>query len=135
MELQLKRNLFLETRTAGELFFENQYFCFTEEDKVREVKVPKETAIPEGRYQLVLETSARFGPETPTVLQVPGFSGIRIHAGNTEADTDGCILLGYTLNKDGTILNSRLAVEAFRRKLKEVLAVEEAFLTISHTTR
>jgi len=132
VELQLKRTQLLETRTAGELSIEGQFFCYTEEDRVREgPKVFGKTAIPEGRYKLALEMSHRFGAETPTLLNVPDFSGIRIHSGNTEADTEGCILLGYTLNSDGTIGQSRLAVEAFRRKLKEVLAVEEAWLTIS----
>lgn len=136
MEWTLERTEFLPTRTAGQLYLENRkFFCFTEEDRVREIKVPKETAIPEGRYQLSLETSNRFGPETPTVLRVPGFSGIRIHSGNTEADTDGCILLGYTLNPDGTISGSRDAVKKFKEILKEALTVEEVWLSIVHATR
>lgn len=130
MNLQLNRVRLLPSRTLGELSIEGDFFCFTEEDAVRETKLPKETAIPAGRYKVVLETSGRFGPETPTVLDVPNFSGIRFHAGNTEADTDGCILLGYSCTEEGTIYNSRLAVQHFKKILKEALAVEEVWLTI-----
>lgn len=132
MNYRLLRNRFLPTRTVGQLYLSDQeFFCFTEEDVVREVKIPRETAIPQGLYQLALEKSQRFGPDTPTVLNVPGFSGIRIHAGNTEADTEGCILLGYSLTEVGTIYNSRLAVEHFKRILKQDLATDKVWLEIT----
>ncbi len=88
--------------TLGEMLEDGVRLCYTLEDEIREVvgrpvsdwKVPHCTAIPSGRYPVVLQDSPRFGPDTLTVLDVPGFSYIRMHAGNTHEDTEGCLLLG-----------------------------------------
>ena len=112
MELILKRTRFGNLITTGQLYIDGAYFCFTLEDKVREVpnvpvqkwKIAKETAIPSGLYEVILENSPKFGPETPTILDVPGFSNIRMHAGNTQFDTDGCIIVGYRIRDDGVII-------------------------------
>ena len=112
MELILKRTRFRDTITTGQLYVDGAYFCFTLEDKVREIpgepvqkwKVQNETAIPQGLYTVGLEDSPHFGPETLTIFKVPGFTGIRIHAGNTQADTDGCIIVGYKIRDDGVII-------------------------------
>jgi hypothetical protein len=72
------------------------------EDTLREIpgmpvsqwKVPGKTAIPAGIYELTLENSNRFGPDTLTVNRVEGFTGVRCHGGNTAADTEGCLLFG-----------------------------------------
>lgn len=88
--------------TLGEMLEDGVRLCYTLEDEIREVvgqpvsewKVHGCTAIPSGRYPVVLQNSPRFGPETPTLLDVPGFSYIRMHAGNTSEDTEGCLLLG-----------------------------------------
>ena len=140
MELQLFRVRFLESRTVGQLYVNKEYFCFTEEDKVREIegkpveewKIKETTAIPTGRYEVKLQVSGRFGPDTPTLMNVPGFEYIRVHAGNTEKDTEGCLLLGYKLNEDGTISggSSRPAVRDFKTLLKTT--VEPVFITISN---
>lgn len=93
MELKLIRKDFGEKATEGELYIRE---CFTLEDRVREpgVKVPKETAIPYGRYRVVIDFSNRFQRNMLHILNVPMFEGIRIHAGNTDKDTEGCILVG-----------------------------------------
>ena len=112
MELILKRTRFGELITTGQLYIDGAYFCFTLEDKVREVpgkhvrtwKIPKMTAIPVGIYDLTFENSPKFGPETLTINKVPGFEGIRIHSGNTSADTDGCIIVGYRIHDSGVII-------------------------------
>ena len=112
MELILKRTRFRDTITTGQLYVDGAYFCFTLEDKVREVpnqpvetwKVWGETAVPSGLYKITLEDSPRFGPETITLNNVPGFSKIRIHAGNTQMDTEGCIIVGYRVRDDGVII-------------------------------
>lgn len=97
--------------TFGELLADGQFICYTLEDEVREVegqsvatwKIKGETAIPAGEYRITLEHSPRFGPNTLTVHDVPGFVGVRIHAGNTVADTEGCPLLGMAVNAQGIV--------------------------------
>jgi len=129
MELQLYRLRYLPTRTVGQLYVDREYFCFTQEDTMREIegkqvsewKIKGSTAIPVGRYQVVLQNSPRFGPDCPTLLQVPGYDLIRVHAGNTELDTEGCLLLGFALNDDGTIAGgtSAPAVREFKQLIKK----------------
>jgi uncharacterized protein DUF5675 len=127
MELRLERKWFTGTSTIGELSVDGTFQCFTLEDVFREgdiflVKVPGATAIPEGRYGVVVTRSERFKIELPEVLNVPNFKGIRIHSGNTAADTEGCVLVGRTRVVD-SVGESRLALapvlEAIRRGLQD----------------
>lgn len=86
-----------EDRTLGVWLFDGQHFCYTLEDAIRPpgIKVKGCTAIPGGLYRLTLETSPRFGPDTPTILDVPNFIGIRVHGGNDPKDTEGCPLVAF----------------------------------------
>ena len=131
MNLKIIRKEFTEISTIGDLFFGGGYFCHTLEDCVREkgVKVDGKTAIPEGRYGLIIDQSARFKRAMPHILDVPGFEGIRIHAGNTAENTEGCPLLGFQKGKDW-IGESRLAFNQFFDKLHEILIHEECWITI-----
>src|SRR4051812_46901688 len=104
LELVLQRKPFpLKRRTPGELRVNGVFFCYTVEDQVREIvgepvrtwKVEGATAIPAGRYWVTLEKSARFGADTITINRVEGFTAIRMHAGNDEDDTEGCVVVGY----------------------------------------
>lgn len=140
MDVKLNRDLDLPTRTGGKVFINGEFFCYSCEDDVREVpgmsvedwKVVGKTAIPVGRYRLTLENSPKFGPDCPTVNDVPGFKYIRIHSGNNENDTEGCLLFGYGRNTDGTINSSRLAITEFKRRMKEAVQKnEEVWLEIS----
>ena len=97
MKLTLNRTP-REKNTLGVLSAE---ICYTLEDPVRDVKIPGETAIPAGRYRVTLENSPKFGPDTITLHNVPDFQYIRIHAGNTVDDTEGCPLVGLELSEDG----------------------------------
>lgn len=110
MKLLLKRVALQETYTIGKLYVGNAFsFCDTLEDKVRPdgVKVHGETAIPAGKYKMVITWSNRFKRKLPLLLNVPGFEGIRIHPGNTAVDTHGCILVGVNDVK-GQIHQSKL---------------------------
>ena len=120
MKIKVKRYDFKDTYTVGRLYIDDVYFCYTLEDKVREgAKVNGQTAIPAGTYDVIIDDSARFGKPMPHILNVPNFTGVRIHAGNTSKDTDGCILLGHTYAGKDFIGNSKLAYDVFFNKLKE----------------
>lgn len=129
MELSLIRTALSTKSSTGSLFIDGNFECFTLEDAVRPVKIKGLTAIPYGAYEVVLTWSARFKRLLPLLLNVPGFDGIRIHAGNTDADTDGCILVGATQSAD-FIGRSRPAFEALFRKLSEAAAREKIFIQI-----
>ena len=106
----------------GSWFVEGQWQCNTLEDELREKKIAGETAIPAGFYELVLENSPKFGPETITFLDVRGFSQIRVHGGNDDDDTEGCVLVGDQVDEDlGKIsgAKARGVLDALKLKLME----------------
>lgn len=125
-ELHLYRTI-QTTRTPGVLYFEGDKFCDTLEDQVREpgVKVPGATAIPAGRYEIRLTYSRRFKQVMPQLLNVPGFEGIRIHAGNTERDTEGCILVGKL--EGDHLVNSR---DTYNDLMDELEKIKEPMFII-----
>lgn len=108
MNLLIKRTDFTDKSTVGELYVNDAFFCYTLEDVVREEKIKNETAIPSGEYEITITYSPRFKRYLPLLHNVPNFSGVRIHSGNTHRDTEGCILVGMTKTKD-FIGNSRTA--------------------------
>lgn len=94
--MTLVRKWFTPNSTIGVLTF-GKFECFTLEDfrrKPGELKVWGETAIPAGRYKVIVNYSQRFKKLMSQLLDVPNFDGIRIHKGNTKANTSGCILVG-----------------------------------------
>lgn len=117
MELCLIREPTVKARTFGQLFINDIFYCYTLEDAMRDVKIPGQTAIPLGRYQVIITPSARFKRRLPLLLNVPNFQGVRIHPGNTIADTEGCILPGLARTSTG-LLQSRLAFEPLLAKLE-----------------
>lgn len=116
MELVLTRKTFTEQSTVGELSVDGKFECYTLEDKVRKEKIAKVTAIPYGRFRVQITYSPRFKVQMPLLMDVPGFSGIRIHTGNVAEHTDGCILVGTGKTHD-RITNSRAAYAALFAKL------------------
>ena len=94
MHLRVIREPSTAAATLGILLIDGVFVCWTLEDVVRAVKIPGETAIPAGRYDVRLSLSQRFQKVLPEVLAVPGYIAIRLHAGNTQADTAGCLLVG-----------------------------------------
>jgi hypothetical protein len=125
MKLKVIRKIFTEKSTIGDLLIDNIFFCYTLEDKVREIpnkpvsewKKIRETAIPYGIYKLILDLSTRFKKIMPHILNVPGFEGVRIHSGNTSLDTEGCLLVGSTKSAD-FVGNSKTTFTALFTKLE-----------------
>ena len=125
MRLLLERHPSGLTCTIGDLSIDGEVFCNSLEDPIREKpglpvekwKVAGDTAIPAGTYPIEITWSARFKEDLPLVMQVPGFQGIRIHAGNTAQDTEGCILVG-TWNGGEFVRNSRQALAALMDMLE-----------------
>ena len=118
MNIRVIREPSIGVATGGVVFIDGFYECFSIEDVIREQpgqpvetwKVRGETAIPQGRYRVVLTHSQRFGRVLPLLVDVPGFRGIRIHPGNTAADTEGCLLFG-TGRQPGRVTGSQVACE------------------------
>jgi hypothetical protein len=129
MQIQVIRQTLSAKSTIGEMHIDGQFECFTLEDLVRPVKIKGVTAIPAGTYEVVVNFSARFQRLLPLLLNVPNFDGVRIHAGNTDADTEGCILVGQTKSPD-FIGKSRLAFDAVFAKIQAAAANEKIFIEV-----
>ena len=134
MELRLKRIAKKDTYTIGRLFIDGEYFCDTLEDKVRdlskEAKVKGQTAIPTGRYRVYLTYSPRFKRILPLLEDVPQFTGVRIHRGNTAKDTEGCILVGYN-REVGKVLDSAATEQRLMALLQNAVNKgEQIYITI-----
>lgn len=128
MKIQIKRLHKTDKSTIGELTINGKFECYTLEDIERDVKIKSETAIPKGTYKVIINQSNRFKRYLPLLLKVKGFEGIRIHAGNTNHDTEGCILVGRTRSID-FIGQSRKAFDSLFKKMQD--SKEEISLTIS----
>ncbi len=118
MKLHLSRYRFADGCTIGKLGVDGVFECYTLEDKVREpfIKIAGETAIPAGTYKVIVNWSTRFNRMLPLLVDVPDFEGVRIHPGNTAADTHGCILVGQRADSDSVSL-SRAAFDKLFPKI------------------
>lgn len=120
MKILLKRIFKGEDYTIGHIYVNGQYFADTLEDAVRDVKIKGKTAIPAGKYLILMTYSNRFKKIMPLLIDVPNFEGVRIHSGNTPEDTEGCILVGKNTIK-GQLTSSRL----YTRMLYDLLKSSE----------
>lgn len=147
MEIHLARMSCDNDSTLGRLYVDDTFACHTVEDEPRSIKVRGETRIPAGRYQIKLRTVggfharalAKYGAWHKGMLwlqDVPGFEYILIHTGNTEKDTDGCIIVG-----SGVIPNGRGggsvtgSVDAYKKLYPmvrdELLAGRQVWITVA----
>ena len=137
MELRVVREPTHDQSTHGALYVDGQWQCWTLEDAIRERpgqpveewKIFGQTAIPAGRYELRLTRSNRFQRVLPELLNVPGFDGIRIHAGNVVEHTHGCLLVG-TGRTMVNITGSKVALERLMGVLLEV--TEPIWITLEN---
>lgn len=139
MELLLKRIFRGDKYTIGDLYIDGVWFSNVLEDtdrgltddmseeEIKKIKVYGRTAIPKGTYKVEVTYSPKFKRYLSILLNVKGFSGIRIHSGNTPEDTLGCILVGYNKEK-GKVLNSRVTSDKLTALLRNTK--EEIYITI-----
>ncbi len=130
MEIIVNRIARKDGYTIGRMSLNGEYFCDTLEDTDRGLnaampvdeilakKIKAQTAIPTGKYDVTLTFSPRFKRVLPLLLSVKGYEGVRIHAGNTAEDTEGCLLVGENKEK-GKVLNSRATLEKLMSALLE----------------
>ena len=136
MKLQVVRSVFTDTAILGKMYIDGDFFAYTCEDKDRQLngdcskKVPQKTAIDRGTYEVVCSFSNRFQRYLPLLLNVKCFEGIRIHGGNTEANSEGCILIGAEGNMQNKIWNCASKVNSLVSKLKSVEKKGKIFIEI-----
>ena len=130
MEIRVNRIARKDGYTIGRMSLNGVYFCDTLEDtdrglnstmSVDEILSKKRkgiTAIPTGKYDVILTFSPRFKRVLPLLLSVKGYEGVRVHAGNTNKDTEGCLLVGENKAK-GQVINSRATLEKLMSVLLE----------------
>ena len=131
MEVTIWRKYRRSGFTISRLYVDRVMLCHILEDEDRglmqgmsvgeiaRIKVAGRTAIPVGDYKIILQWSPRFRKVLPTILNVKGYAGVRMHAGNTSKDTDGCPLFGDA-NEDNIrdwVSNSRKRFNEFFQKL------------------
>lgn len=149
MELHVLRELHADS-TPGILRIRDYdaapwvYFCDTLEDAVREriqdssfywntaFKIDHETAIPSGTYEIVVDFSNRFQKEMCHILNVPDFTGIRIHSGETIADTDGCLLVGFRSEGMHYATGRRLGAMLIEKIKAEMALGRKTFITLEN---
>ena len=127
MKIQIKRLHKTENSTIGEMTIDGIFECYTLEDRERDVKIKSETAIKKGTYKVIINHSNRFKRLLPLLLNVPEFEGVRIHAGNSNHDTEGCILVGKNRSLD-YIGQSRKAFNSLFEKMQKA---KDITITIS----
>jgi len=138
VKLELFREFFTEKSTVGKLSVDGQFECLILEDRCREdvpgtwtpaLKIKGQTAIPYGIYPVVISFSQRFGRVLPLLMNVPDFTGIRIHPGNAPKDTEGCLLPGITRDTD-FVGNSLAAFGQLYRKIHAAMEREKITIEI-----
>lgn len=145
MDLKLYRFHASNEDTIGMLFVDGIFGCFTLEDQKQTVKVPSETRIPVGRYRIFLRTEGKhhiqYAAKFPAIhkgmlhLQnVPGFEYILIHIGNTDKDTQGCLLIGddvrYNALGASRIENSQQAYIRIYPIIAQAIIADSAWIEI-----
>jgi uncharacterized protein DUF5675 len=125
----LNRTDFTDKSTIGDLFLDGNWQCFTLELPCRNPNGGK-ICIPEGKYELLMQWSTRFGMDTPHLQNVPDRTFIEIHPGNKPEDTEGCILLGQSKDVDW-VSNSRAAYQALIPFLDEKLKAGKFYISIT----
>ena len=142
MILQLDRKIKHTEYTIGELYVDGTKFCQIMEDtdrglmfqmpleEIKKLKIYGKTAIPTGIYQIIFSYSEKFKKVLPLLLNVPGYAGIRMHAGNSEVDTEGCLLPGEESGRK--VINSRATCKALFAIMAKAAKKEKIFIFVTN---
>ena len=149
MKLTVVRTQFGTDATNGLLFIDGVFECYTLEDQYQAVKVMHETCIPEGTYDIQFRKTGGFHAKYSEryknahygmlhIQDVPNFTYILIHTGNTDEHTSGCLIVGETqqdleISKDGFIGSSTVAYKKMYAKVAAQL-LQGKKVTIEYTT-
>ena len=149
MKLTVVRTQFGTDATNGLLFINGIFECYTLEDQYQAVKVMHETCIPEGTYDIKFRKTGGFHAKYSEryknahygmlhIQDVPNFTYILIHTGNTDEHTSGCLIVGETqqdleISKDGFIGSSTVAYKKMYAKVAGQL-LQGKKVTIEYTT-
>lgn len=144
MKLAIIRRTFTGISTIGDFCIDGVRYYYSLEDTDRQhhldgnpyswipgLKVPGETAIPFGRYEVITNYSNRFKQVMPLLINVPNFEGVRIHAGNTDEDTHGCPLIGFAKG-DNFVGESKRAFNDFMPRLVAALKKGKVFIEVGY---
>jgi hypothetical protein len=127
------------TSCEGNLYVNGKWFCHTIEDAVRakpgkwtsKLKIYGKTAIPYGRYQVLVTWSGRFKRMLTGVFGVPDFEGIRIHNGTSELSSAGCVIVSYQADAAGRkLFNNVAAMNDLCKLVEKAQKVGKVYLTI-----
>jgi len=149
VKLTVVRTQFGTDATNGLLFINGLFECYTLEDQYQAVKVMHETCIPEGTYDINFRKTGGFHAKYSEryknahygmlhIQDVPNFTYILIHTGNTDEHTSGCLIVGETqqdleISKDGFIGSSAVAYKKMYAKVANQL-LQGKKVTIEYTT-
>jgi len=117
MLIEVKRDICKENFTLGKMFIDKEFYGYTLEDTVRKPgqKVPGKTAIPAGSYKVTVTYSNHFKKMLPLINDVPEFDGVRIHGGNSAADTNGCLLVAKNRDSSRGIIWGSLSADLCKK--------------------
>lgn len=135
MKLQDRRTHLTDRASLGELWIDDRPRVFLLEDTVRDpgIKIPGQTAIPEGNYRVVIAMSRRYRRLMPYLMDVPNHKGIMFHWGNTPDDTAGCLLTGKRRDiVNERVLDSRIAFDSFYRDLERACARGSVYCEVTN---
>lgn len=149
IHINIERKIFLSDRTIGWMKIAHEYLdtdlktwrsreydpqghfvCYTMEPTVRTgPKVPGKTAIPAGTYDCIVNFSKRFQKPLPLLVNVPGFSGVRIHGGNRPENTQGCLLAAFNHDPKSNVIFGNATSKVIEYMMEDY---GEAIITITN---
>lgn len=123
--------------TISRISVDNKFICFGLEDEFRAVKKLKETRIPAGTYKMAVRTQGKHHQQYKErfkdihkgmleILNVPNFTDILIHCGNTHTDTEGCLLVGTSAHTEADNMSVSSSGVAYQKLYPLVIGAAEA---------